>query len=123
MLSAIKTSSRMVLSPAGCRGAVVPASLVAATACADRTDDLAVDDDGNTAFGCHGLFRETHKRSIARGILIGEDFARAPEQHGGAGLALGNLDGRELRAVHFLEIDKVAAGPDDCDRHGRIVFP
>src|ERR1700730_15760086 len=89
MLSAIKTSSRMVLSPAG-----LP----------------------------HGFFRKGRECPIARGILIREHFARTTEQHGGARLALGDLDRRQLGAVYLLEIDELAGRSHDRERHRRIVF-
>src|SRR5262249_59223982 len=92
MLSAIKTSSRMVLSPVGLSRRCHAVLLVAAAAaCPDRADDLAVYDNRNAALGCHGFFRKGRECPIARGILIRERFARATEQHGGARLCLRNL--------------------------------
>src|SRR5262245_578589 len=123
MLSAIKTSSRMVLSPAGLPRRCHAVSLVgAAAACPDRADDLAVHDNRNAAFGCHGFFRKGRECPVARGILIRERLARTTEQHGRARLALCNLDRRQLGAVHLLEIDELAGRSHDCERHGRIAF-
>src|SRR5262249_34321511 len=56
------------------------------------------------------------------GILICERFAWTTEQHGGARLALGNLDRRQLGAVHLLEIDELAGRSHDRQRHRRIAF-
>src|SRR5262249_32803201 len=94
----------------------------AAAARPDRTDDLAVYDNRNAALGCHRFFRKGRECPIARGILIGKRFAWATEQHGGARLALGNLDRRQLGAVHLLEIDELASRSHDRERHGRIAF-
>src|SRR3989442_1548615 len=80
--------------------------LAGAAARPDRADDLAVDHNRNAALGRHRFFRKGHERAIARGVLIRERFARTTEQHGGARLALGDLDRRQLRAVHLLEIDE-----------------
>src|SRR5262245_35361115 len=105
MLSAIKTSSRMVLYPAGLPRRCHAVSLVgAADACPDLADDFAVYDNRNAALGCHGFFRKGRECPVARGILIRERFARTTEQHGRARLALSNLDRRQLGAVHLLEI-------------------
>src|SRR5215471_5851252 len=96
--------------------------LAGTAACSDRADDLPVHGDRNAAFGCHRFLREGHERRVARGILIGKGFTRPAEQHGGARLALGNLGRGELRAIHLFEIDELARGADDRERHAPIVL-
>src|SRR5262249_25079398 len=94
----------------------------AAAARPNRTDDLAVYDNRNAALGCHRFFRKGRECPIARGILIRERFAWTTEQHGGARLALGNLDRRHLGAVHLLEIDQPARRSQDRQRDRRIAL-
>src|SRR5262249_2984621 len=72
--------------------------------------------------GRHRFFRKGRECPIARGILISERFAWTTEQHGGARLALGNLNRRQLGAVHLLEIDQLAGRSHDRQRHRRIAF-
>src|SRR5262249_49033663 len=89
----------------------------AAAARPDGADDLAVYDNRNAALGCHRFFRKGRECPITCGILIGERFAWTTEQHGGARLALGDLDRRQLGAVHLLEIDELAGRSPDRPRH------
>src|SRR6266481_9623685 len=121
ILSALKTFGRMVLSPAGLSRCCRAVSLLGA-ACPDCADDLAVHDDRNAAFGCYRFFRKGRECPIARGKLIRKRFARTTKEHGGARLALGNLDRRQLGAIHLLEIDELAGRSHDGDRHPPVVF-
>src|SRR6266516_7124477 len=112
----------MVLSPAGLSRRCHAALLIGAAACPDRADDLSVHDNRNAAFGCHRSFRKGRECPITRGVLIREDFARTPEQHGGACLGLGNLDRSQMRAVHLLEVDELARRSHDGERHAPVVL-
>src|SRR5436190_9429273 len=107
---------------AGTRGRGHTVLLAGAAAGADRTNDLAVDGDGDAPLRGHRRLRKRQERSVTGGVLVRKDLGGTPIDGGGARLALRNVRRRGLGAVHLLEIDELAGRADDGERHAPVVL-
>src|SRR4051812_40110233 len=83
---------------------------------ADRTDDLAVDDQRDAALEWRHA-GEAEDRQPAAGQPVLEGLARPLEARRGARLVLRDLGAGDLGVVHALEVDELAGGVDDRHRH------
>src|SRR5262245_32666571 len=90
---------------------------------ADRTDDLPIVNDGDTAFE-HAGPGDPQEPEVAAALLdeVGEHLRGPPKGDGGVGLLPRDLEASKLCAVHAMHHHEIAAGVQDGDTDVPLVL-